>query len=143
MGGATADPTGAARCQSPVSSSESCDRGQATAELALLLPVLVMMVLAVVQIGLIARDYVVLQHGVGETARLAALNPDDQAVADAAVSAVPILDHTRLETSVRGGRETGDILTVELRYHLAAQVPLVGVLLEDVVVSAEASVRVE
>ncbi len=126
-----------------VRSREAGEEGQSTAELALLLPVLTLLTLVVVQIGLVARDFVLINHAVREAARHAAVDPDDGAALDAASAAVPGLDSARLDVALGGGRTTGEVLTVELRYESRTAVPVVGAFLRDISLHTSASVRVE
>src|SRR3546814_8222662 len=58
--------------------------GQASVELALLLPVVVFLLLAVLQVGLLARDLVLVTHASREAARAAATDPDPTAAEAAA-----------------------------------------------------------
>ena len=52
------------------------EEGQATVELALLLPVVVVLLLAVLQLGLVARDVVLVAHAAREASRVAAVDDD-------------------------------------------------------------------
>ena len=52
------------------------DRGQASVELALLLPLLVLLLLVILQVGLLGRDVVLVTHASREAARAAATDPD-------------------------------------------------------------------
>ena len=56
------------------------DRGQSTVEVALLLPFVALLLLAVVQVGLVARDQVLVVHAAREAARAAAVDPADVSV---------------------------------------------------------------
>src|SRR3546814_15993680 len=58
--------------------------GQASVELALLLPVVVFLLLAVLQVGLLARGLVLFTHASREAARAAATDPAPTAAAAAA-----------------------------------------------------------
>lgn len=117
--------------------------GQSTAELALLLPMLVVAALAVVQVGVVARDYVLVNHAVREAARQAAVDPTERSALEAASRAAPGLDPAELDVVLTGGRSAGDVLTVELRYRAATAVPMVGLMLGDISMGGVASVRVE
>ena len=66
------------------------ERGAAVIEMAFALPILVMMLWMIVQLGLIFRAMSGIQHGLGEGARLATLfpQPDDQAIHDKIEAAV-------------------------------------------------------
>ncbi len=118
------------------------ETGQATVELVLSLPVIVALVLTAIQIGLVARDRVVVGHVAREAARSAAVDPDPAAVAAAARSASG-LDPDRLTVDLGPERSPGDRLTVGVVYRSPTDVPLVGVLLPDARLAAEVTVRVE
>ena len=55
------------------------DRGQAMVETALVLPLVVLFLLAVVQVGLVVRAQVLVTHAAREAARAAAVDPDPAA----------------------------------------------------------------
>lgn len=116
--------------------------GQSTVELAIVLPLLMILVLTVVQVGVVARDYVAIHHSVSEAARRAALEPD-QLPDVGAVAGSSVLDPDRLQVDLHGGRSTGDLLTVNLDYRSATDVPIVGAFVDDIDLSATAVVRVE
>jgi len=103
------------------------EQGQATVELALLLPLLALVTLAVVQVGAVARDRVALTHVAREAARAAVVDPSPAAVRAAAVRASS-LDPARLRVVLRGGDE----VTVVVTYRSATDVPLIGRLVGDV-----------
>ena len=103
------------------------EQGQATVELALLLPLLALVTLAVVQVGVVARDRVALTHVAREAARAAVVDPSPAEVRAAAVEASS-LDPARLRVVVRGDHE----VTVVVTYRSATEVPLIGRLVDDV-----------
>lgn len=117
-------------------------RGQATVELVLVLPVLVTLVLATVQLGLLARDRVLLAHATREAARAVAVDPRP-AVALAAARSATGLEPTRLTVELGPARMPGDRLTVVVRYRAPTRVPVVGVVLPDVDLESTVTVRVE
>lgn len=118
------------------------ERGQATVEFVLVLPVLVMFVLIVVQIGLVARDRLLLAHVAREAARAAAVDPDP-AVATSAASQASGLDPGRVTVDLGPNRSPGDRLTVTVGYRSATDVPLIGLGLPDVDLESTVTVRVE
>ena len=103
------------------------EQGQATVELALLLPLLALVTLAVVQVGLVARDRVALTHIAREAARAAVIDPSVANVRAAAARASS-LETGRLRVSVRDG----DDVTVTVTYRSPTDVPLIGALVGDV-----------
>jgi Flp pilus assembly protein TadG len=118
------------------------DRGQASVELALLLPLLVLLLLVILQVGLLGRDVVLVTHASREAARAAATDADPGAAATAARSAGG-LDPTRLAVTVRGRGGTGSRVRVIVTYRAATDVPLIGRLVGDHTIRSTTSMRVE
>ncbi|HEY9556932.1 MAG TPA: TadE/TadG family type IV pilus assembly protein [Acidimicrobiales bacterium] len=116
--------------------------GQASVELALLLPVVVFLLLAVLQVGLLARDLVLVTHASREAARAAATDPDPTA-AEAAAGESSGLIEDRLRVKASGRGEAGSRVTVTVTYRAPTDVPLVGALLADRTISATTTMRVE
>jgi Flp pilus assembly protein TadG len=117
-------------------------RGQATVELALALPLVVLLVLAIVQVGLVVRASVLVTHVAREGARAAAVDADPGA-ARAAVVDASSLEPDRLAVAVRGRGGPGTDVTVTVSYLMVTDVPIVGALVGDVTLSASATMRVE
>jgi Flp pilus assembly protein TadG len=97
-------------------------------ELALLLPLLALITLAVVQVGLVARDRVALTHVARAAARAAVIDPSPVAARAAALDASS-LDGRRLRVAVR---RRGDEVEVVVTYRSPTDVPLAGRLIGDV-----------
>jgi hypothetical protein len=117
-------------------------RGQATVELALLLPVVVLLVLAVLQLGLVARDVVLVTHAAREAARAAAVDPEP----DAAIRAARAAGRWPPRRAGRGRarrRGPGSRVRVEVTYRIPTSVPLVGSMLGDRTVRSTMTMRVE
>lgn len=112
------------------------DGGQATVELALVLPLLAMMVLALLQVALVARDAVALAHATRAAARAAVVDPTETAVTSAAVGSVH-LDARRLAVDVTGPAGPHRTVKVTVRYRSPTAVPIVGRLLGDVALADE------
>lgn len=118
------------------------ERGQATVELALLLPVVVVLLLAVLQVGLLGRDLLLVTHASREAARAAAVDGDPGAPRRAAIASSG-LDPDRLEVHVRGRHTAGTRVRVEVTYRAPTAVPLIGALLGDRTLRTTVTMRVE
>jgi Flp pilus assembly protein TadG len=118
------------------------ERGQATVELALLLPIVAVLLLGTLQVALIARDQVLVTHAAREAARVAAVDPGPGAPLAAALAAAP-LDRDRLKVQVSGRGPAGSRVTVVVTYRALTRVPIIGALLRDPVLTARATMRVE
>ena len=116
----------------------AADRGQATVELALALPLLCLLVLAVVQVGVVVRDRLAVQLAAREAARAAVVAADP--VAAGTPAAQRAVQLRPLQVRVEAG---GDTVTVTVTYLEPTDVPLIGALLPDVEVSATVTMAVE
>jgi Flp pilus assembly protein TadG len=112
--------------------------GQATVELALCLPVIVLLGLLLLQVALLARDEVAVVHAAREAARAASVDPDP-ARADAA--AHHVLPGAHVELGPRP--DIGGELTVTVTDRSRTDLPLVGPLLGDPELRASVTIRVE
>ena len=118
------------------------ERGQSTVELALCLPLVVIVLAMVVQVGLVASDHVRVWHAAREAARVAAVDADEGAIKRAAEGA----GVGPLEIAIEPQdiyRRQGEPVTVSVSYSPSTRVPLIGSLFEDLTLDAEASMRIE
>lgn len=118
------------------------DRGQSTVELALLLPFVVLALLAIVQVGLVVHDQVLLTHAAREAARAAAVDADPDAASRAAAAGGG-LDPRRLRVVSSGRAAAGSTVHVQLTYASPTDVAGIGPLIPDLDLRAEATMRVE
>jgi hypothetical protein len=118
------------------------DRGQATVELALLLPFVVLLLLAVVQVGLVARDAVLVVHAAREAVRQAAVTAAPGAAREAA-EAGSGLTGRRLAVRVTRREAPGGRVEVVVTYQSPTNVPFIGPVVTDVRLSSRAVMRVE
>jgi len=98
--------------------------------------------LALVQVGLLVRDHVLVVHAAREAARAAAVDPTTEAATVAALAATS-LDPDRLLVETQGSRTTGGLLRVTVRFRPEPAVPLVGGLFPSVTIQEALTVRVE
>jgi len=117
---------------------QAAEAGQATAELAVAFPVVLLLALTLIQATLVLRDDLVLVDAAREAARAASLDPDPARPARAAAAVLP---GARVAPGPRPG--VGDLVTVRVSYKSPTDLPLVGPLLPDPVLVAHATMRVE
>jgi hypothetical protein len=97
-----------------------------------------------VQVGLIARDQLLVVEAARVGARAASVEADDAAARDAALAAAPGLDPVRVTFLVERGGERGLPVTVRVGYQAPVQVPIAGWLFPDAIpLSGEATMRQE
>jgi len=102
------------------------ERGSAIVEFALVLPILLVVTLALVQVGLIVRDQLLVVQAARAGAREAAVQADETAIRQAALDAGPGLNGDRLDVSVQRSGSAGDPVTVDVTYDEIVAVPFVS-----------------
>ena len=124
--------------------SRTNERGSAAVEFALLLPILLLVLLALVQVGAVARDQLVLTQASRAGAREAAVDGSVEAVHEAVRSAAVGLDAERVSVAVVWSGARGTPVTVSLTYDVPIASPLAGWLLpETVTLRSSATMRRE
>lgn len=119
-------------------------KGQATVELALVLPILIWLLVGMVDVARMANAYLIIQHASREAVRLGITGAADSLVAQRALDSAVTLDTTQLTISITpaGTRTTGSDITVTVNYnyHVLA---LMGIIGTDIPLSAQLTARVE
>lgn len=114
------------------------ERGQATVEFALILPMVVFLLLAILQTALVVRDYVGVVHAAREAARAVSVDRDP---GSAGAAAHRVLQDARVDVGSRPA--VGGPIRVEVRYVSHTDLPLVGFLFPDPELHATAVMRTE
>ena len=113
-------------------------RGQAAVELALTLPIVVVLVLGVFQVALVARDQLALELAAREAARAAAVSADPTGAARAAADRVVDLDGIGVSVTV-----SGDLVRVRVTYVNPTDVAIIGPAIGNVSLEATAVMKLE
>ncbi|MBA3630025.1 MAG: pilus assembly protein [Actinobacteria bacterium] len=118
------------------------ERGQATLELALCLPLVAFVLAAVTETGLLVGDQMRLWHAAREAARSAVVDPDPDAARRAVAGAG--LENAEVSVTPSGAaRSAGEPLTVRLSLQPGGTTPLVGRLFSSIELHADATMRIE
>jgi hypothetical protein len=107
-------------------------------ELALALPVVVVLVLGVLQVALVGRDQLAVELAAREAARAAAVSAEPATAARLAAERVTSL--RPLQVAVSGG---GATVTVTVHYTCVTDVAIAGRLIADVPMTASVTMAVE
>jgi Flp pilus assembly protein TadG len=111
-------------------------------ELALVLPLVVMLLLAVVQLGLLVRDQILVVHAAREAVREAAVDPAADAPRKAALASSSLAE-SRISVTATGRGAVGSRVRVEVAARAPTAVPLLGAAHGDLTLRASATMRVE
>ncbi|HEV7524046.1 MAG TPA: TadE family protein [Acidimicrobiia bacterium] len=114
------------------------DHGQATVELALVLPIAFALLVLLFQVALVARDEILVTHAARDAARTASLVHDPAQVVAAARRTLPGAD---VEIVHRG--RVGEPVEVAISFVSHTNLPLVGVFLPDLTLHGRSVMTVE
>ncbi|HBV98145.1 MAG: hypothetical protein JL50_00440 [Peptococcaceae bacterium BICA1-7] len=123
------------------------DRGQAMVELALVLPILLVLFMGVIEFGRVYHSYLVITNASREGARVAILGGTDQAVSARVGEVTGNLDQTKLQTVVTpvpAGRTSGTLAEIDVQYQVSLVFPLFDIVLPNPLpLSSKTVMRVE
>lgn len=109
--------------------------GQSLAESALVLPVILLLLTAIIDFGLLFNNYLVVSNASREGARRASLGYTDMQIKYAVRNAASTLDETKLsiviEPNNSAGRTSGDAVTVTVQYRYSMMTPIIAAVLPD------------
>ena len=120
------------------SRDNAADSGQATVELALVMPLIIGLLMIIFIAGLIVRDQLAVWHAAGAGARAASISPDSPDVVQQAVEDEVGLRPLRLHI-VRDG----DLITVSVRYPRTIRLWLIQHVVPPLTLSASVTMHVQ
>lgn len=122
-------------------------RGQAMVELALVLPILLVLFMVVVEFGIVFHDYLIITNASREGARIAVVGKSDIDITARVGETASDLDSTRLQAVVKpipADRKTGELCTVEVKYDVLLAFPFFGRFLPNPLpIASSTTMRVE
>lgn len=123
------------------------ERGQAMVELALVLPILLILLMGTVEFGRIFHSYLIITNASREGARLATLGASDAEITTRVGMTTIGLDTTKMQinvTPVHAQRKTGIMTTVEVRYNISLVFPLFDIFIPDPIpITSKTVMRIE
>jgi len=102
------------------------ERGSATVEFVLVLPLVLTVAVAILQLGLLVKDQLIVQESARAGARQASVSTDDATVIQAADDAAPSLDEAKLDVTVQRDPGAGAPVTVAVTYHAEVTLPIIS-----------------
>jgi len=122
------------------------ESGQSTVEFAMTVPLLMLVLLALIQTGMVVYAQIMVTHAAREGARQAATADSDGEILAAARTGAAGLDSSRLSVSYSApsGWKTGEPVTVTTEYSVPLFASVLRTVIKDVVdVGARATMRIE
>ncbi|MBY6037451.1 pilus assembly protein [Fictibacillus nanhaiensis] len=123
------------------------EKGQSLVEMALVLPILLMLVIGIIDFGKLFYTYMHLHLATQETVRLGGLGKDDTEIRAFAKDYVQVKDSSLLQIGITpdsSTRDSGQYVTVTLSYPHTFMTPGIGRLFGDTIpVETNSTIRVE
>ena len=121
--------------------------GQALIELALVLPILLLLLSGIVEMGRVGYAYISVNNAARVGARVASIGGTDQEIMAAVAQSASILDPANLTvliSPIPTLRQSGDDISVEVSYPVDLVVPLIaGIIPDPFLVEADITMRLE
>lgn len=118
------------------------ERGQATVEFVLCLPIAALVLGILIEVGFLVGDHVRLWHAARESARIAIVDSDPEEIRSAAEHGG--LAPLKVEVDPEfADRSTGRPLTVTVSYEPSGRLPLIGDLIAGRAMTSSATMRIE
>jgi hypothetical protein len=123
------------------------EKGQSMVEMALILPVLLLLLVGIFDFGRVLYTYMHLHLATQETVRLGGLGKSDAEITTFAQNYVHVGDSSLLVVKVSPTetyRDSGDYVTVKLEYPLEIVTPVISSLLPSpLAITTDSTIRVE
>jgi Flp pilus assembly protein TadG len=122
--------------------------GQASLEFALVIPILVLVIMIVSQLGYLVYYQNVLEQSAREGARIVSTTNSDSLAYQRVMKMCSNLDNSRLKVDINSSgessRSVGDIVTVSLTYNYSGIFKLINLVMgNDVFIKSSSSARME
>ncbi|QHS22504.1 pilus assembly protein [Virgibacillus sp. MSP4-1] len=121
-------------------------RGQAVVEIALVLPILLLLIFGMIDIGRIIHTYMTVEHVSRESARAASVGDDNLEIAETAYQAAPALNQEYLSITIspESNRSRGSYVSISTSYPVEILTPFIRQLLPNpFLVTSETVMRME
>jgi uncharacterized protein (UPF0333 family) len=122
------------------------ERGQAMVESALVLPIVLLLLLGMVELGRVSNAYMAVMHAARHGARQGAVGATNDEIISRVKSAASHLDVTELTVLIvpEIGRQSGQDIRITVTYPVTMITPLTGAIFkEEVTVKSEITMLVE
>lgn len=103
-------------------------RGQTLVELALILPLLLLILMGIFEFGRVFNAYLITSHAAREGARVAVVGSDDLQIISRIKDSIFYLDPTKMTVNIspsKSNRSRGSSVTVNLQYDIDIIVPII------------------
>lgn len=110
------------------------EKGQSIVELAIILPVLLLLILGIFEFGRVMNAYLIINHAAREGARTGAVGNSDSYIIDKVINSTSTLDQSKLTITISPGqysRTRGESIVVKVEYDIALIIPMIQSLIPN------------
>ena len=121
-------------------------KGQSIVELALILPILLMLLFGILEFGRVYGAYMMIHHSARDGVRVSAVGGTNTEVQTAVQGSTTALEQDDLTISITktGTGSRGDIVTVTVGYDITLIAPLIGIVVDNPLhLESSMSMRIE
>ncbi|MCH4890437.1 pilus assembly protein [Acidaminobacter sp. JC074] len=121
------------------------EKGQSLVEFALLIPILILILMAIIEFGFMFNTYITVSNASREGARLGSVGATNAEISQRVLEAAPNLDADRISISISpGNRNSGDMINVTIEYDYEIITPIMSSFLSPLIdLEAQTVMRVE
>lgn len=121
------------------------EKGQSLVEFALVIPVLILILLAIVDFGRVYHVYLTIDHAGREAARAASIGKDDGTVQSVAVNYSESINLTtgQVAISPSGTRSSGTEVKITITHPITFLTPVIGEIVGPLTLTDTTTMRVE
>jgi|LGVF01.2.fsa_nt_gb Flp pilus assembly protein TadG len=110
------------------------EKGQSLVEFALLIPLLILILMAIIEFGFMFNAYITISNASREGARLGSLGGSDAAVTERVADTTDHLNQGDMTVTVTPAlRSRGDMITVEVNYDYQLITPIIAAVLNPII----------
>lgn len=123
------------------------EKGQSVVEFAIILPIVVLVLMAIIEFGIMLNCYLKVENAAREGARAGIVSTSNVVIRNSIVNVSPNLKAANLQISIspaEASRKSGETLTVNVSYKYEMTVPIISNLFgKSVDLKAQTSMRIE
>lgn len=95
------------------------EEGQSATEFALVLPLILMVILVIIQMGIVVNAQLIITHAAREGARDGSVTNSNMKIRESVINSAGTLDKDSMNISIQpsSGRKIGDYITVTVNYN--------------------------
>jgi Flp pilus assembly protein TadG len=110
------------------------EKGQSLVEFALLIPLLILILMAIIEFGFMFNAYITISNASREGARLGSLGGSDFAVQERVADTTEHLNQSNMSVTVSpSSRSRGDMITVDVIYDYQLITPVISAILNPLI----------